>query len=705
MSEIDWRRRLHPRLRVISNGAESVNACRASSSSCVVSIKEPGDTKASLWKIAFDAVQFAAGETQADELDFPSVPKKQKKLTPDRVAEQAFVNVIVETQPAEPDGPSHLKPVKEALDKLSKASRLPREVATGSLVRRGFVAARIPVAKLPDIAAAEGVCFVHAADPLTFRLPVAVDGIKLPAPEPRAVKLGSKALTGEGVLIGIIDVGGFDFAHKDFLDSQGNTRFVSIWDQGGSSRPPPDGFRRGAELTSKHLNAAICNPKGWPAHLYERQSQMQPGSHGTHVASIAAGRHGVCPKARIAAVLVDIPSPTSELEARKWAFVDSTAIVEAIEYLAGVAKQLKLPLSINISLGTNGGPHDGANGTCRWIDSFLAQPGRAISVAAGNAGQERGLTSDDLGWLMGRIHTAGQVAARGLTVDLNWVVVGDGIADMSENELELWYGAQDRISVAIQPPGSSKWYHVKPGEYIQNMSLGDGTRLSIYNEIFHPVNGDNYIAIYLSPDYENLAPIGAGIWKVRLHGDEIRDGRFHGWIERDDPVELERLEGLRAFRFPSFFAGASNVDSHSISSLACAHRVIAVANADARAGTINISSSQGPTRDDRSKPEVAAPGTDIVAARGFDPDNLWMPMTGTSMASPYVCGVVGLMLNENQNLTSAQCQGILKRTSKPLPSMDYAWRNDVGYGLLDPVGALAEAKTLGRLKPVAGEQR
>jgi hypothetical protein len=219
----------------------------------------------------------------------------------------------------------------------------------------------------------------------------------------------------------------------------------------------------------------------------------------------------------------------------------------------------------------------------------------------------------------------------------------------------------------------------------------------MYNEVFHAVNGDNYVAVYLTPDYrtDSFAPVASGVWKVRLHGEEIRDGRFHGWIERDDPVELERMQSLRAFRFPSFFGGASNIDSHSISSLACAHRVIAVANADERAGKMNISSSQGPTRDDRNKPEVAAPGTDIVAANGFDSDNLWVPMTGTSMASPCVCGVVALMLAQNNALTAAQCQGILKRTSKPLPSMDYTWRNDVGYGLLDPVEALAEAETIG----------
>ena len=57
------------------------------------------------------------------------------------------------------------------------------------------------------------------------------------------------------VLIGIVDVGGFDFAHPDFLDEEG-TRFVRIWDQGGEgTRPSPATapFDYGAEFTKAHL--------------------------------------------------------------------------------------------------------------------------------------------------------------------------------------------------------------------------------------------------------------------------------------------------------------------------------------------------------------------------------------------------------------------------------------------------------------------
>ena len=35
----------------------------------------------------------------------------------------------------------------------------------------------------------------------------------------------------------------------------------------------------------------------------------------------------------------------------------------------------------------------------------------------------------------------------GLEHDLHWLIVGDGVEDISENELEIWYGSQDRFAM------------------------------------------------------------------------------------------------------------------------------------------------------------------------------------------------------------------------------------------------------------------
>jgi subtilisin family serine protease len=454
-------------------------------------------------------------------------------------------------------------------------------------------------------------------------------------------------------------------------------------------------------FTGDHLNAAIAAaPKlKIPAFELERQSQFAVGSHGTHVASIAAGNRGVCPRASIAGVLISLP--TSDLE-RRQSFYDSTRIADAVDYLIRLAEELGMPLSINVSLGTNGHAHDGSSAISRWIDAAMSAPGRCISVAAGNAGQEVAAFEGDSGFVMGRIHTSGQVPARDLVKDIEWIVIGNGLVDASENELELWYSPQDRFTISVRPPGADKWIGpVEPQQFIENRQLADGSFISVYNELYHPGNGLNYISIYLSPFLSDQGIVGvpAGRWTVRLHGQEVRDGKYHGWIERDDPRRLGRVGSKEAWRFPSFFSEASNVDNSSVSSLACGNRVLSVANLDEAAERINITSSQGPTRDNRFKPDTAAPGTNIVAAKGFaGPDDLWISMSGTSMASPFVAGVAGLMLAVQPKLTAAQIEGIIQRTARPLPGNSFQWINSAGFGRIDPEECIREAAKINKRK-------
>ena len=171
----------------------------------------------------------------------------------------------------------------------------------------------------------------------------------------------------------------------------------------------------------------------------------------------------------------------------------------------------------------------------------------------------------------------------------------------------------------------------------------------------------------------------------------------HGWIERDDPFKLGRIGPYDGWRFPSFFSEKTNVDASQISSLACAPSIVSVANLDESVNRIHISSSQGPTRDGRFKPDVAAPGTSVVAAKGFvDGPELWIAMTGTSMSSPFVAGVAAAMLRAAPSLTAAQIGGIMQRTARPLPGKSYDWVNDAGFGVIDPPACLKEAAALSR---------
>lgn len=705
-------RRLHPKLRVLRNGSATVNALRSEISSLVVStapVPDAADRKdIDLSRLQRDIFQTREGLAPLVE----AVGKKKRPgLKGQPAASDAWVNVIVElSRDTSPAGLAEVSEVRALIKKNQppRGKGQPvRRVAKRPAPKTSFASGCIPISLLSDLESHPGVSFIHPFEPLKLEVPTSEQS---GAPRSRKVTPSHHHGHGENVLIGIIDVGGFDFAHSDFLDDNDDTRFLSIWDQGNDFAASPTGFGYGSELTATHFSQALRGSRmvpPVPATLLAPQSQQTEGSHGTHVASIAAGKKGVCPNASIVAVLVEVPMPEDERQRRRSTFSDSSGIIDAVEYLLDVARERDMPISINISLGTNGGAHDGSSGVSRWLDALLAEPGRSICVAAGNAGQASSQSEGDMGWIMGHIHTQGKVASKGLSVDLDWVVMGGGIADVSENELEIWYGAQDRIELQIQPPGSTEWFTVKPGEFIENKRLTDGTTFSVYNELYHPTNGANYISIYLSPNFEpgQIRGVRSGIWRLRLVGEDIRDGSFHGWIERDDPHDFGRIGNKRIFRFPSFFTADTNVDSHSISSLACGHRVIGVANLDAATDSVNVSSSQGPTRDGRFKPEIAASGTDVIAANGFSPDNSkWVSKTGTSMASPYVAGVVGLMLSANRHLTAAQCAAILQRTAAPLPGHAYDWRNDAGFGRIQPKAAVRDAVSFDQRIDVEGDQ-
>lgn len=140
-------------------------------------------------------------------------------------------------------------------------------------------------------------------------------------------------------------------------------------------------------------------------------------------------------------------------------------------------------------------------------------------------------------------------------------------------------------------------------------------------------------------------------------------------------------------------AGNKGPDEMTLTCPAAAKGDVIVVGASSHDGTgIMDFSSRGPTRDNRPKPDIVAPGDNITACKdGGD----YRRMSGTSMASPHIAGIAALMLERNPQLKPGQIKAILMESARALSEYDI---NTQGKGLVDVVKAAELAK-----KPVPEE--
>ena len=502
---------------------------------------------------------------------------------------------------------------------------------------------------------------------------------------------GNLAQGGKGVIVGIVDFG-MDFAHKNFRNTDGTTRILALWDQRQDANPrSPSRFGYGIEHRKADIDRALLEaPDPYEALQYtpSENSSLQLGAHATAVADVAAGNGlgtscaGIAPQADI--VFVELS--TKEIPAQSSAVLDSSfggtrQLLEAIQYIFDFASDR--PCVINISLATNGGPHDGSSLVELGIDQLVSDaPNRAVVIAAGNSAGRN-------------VHASGRVADGG-KVRLKWRIPPE---DPSSNELEVWFSGKDRLTLDVIDPQKVSQMTVEPGRF--DVAKVGGGVISAHNRLNDPNNGENTIDIFFDGNVPD------GDWTIELHGDSVEDGgAFHAWIERDE---------IRQSQFAPANGESYEVnDDCTLGSISCGQKTIVVGAYDAHQDGKPLfkNSGSGKTRDGRSKPEVSAPGTQVLVADSREISR--NRQTGTSLSAPAVAGIIALMLAEAKargiSLTADQIKSLLIKAARKNPpstkaTATHGWDPQYGYGRVSAADAVAGVIEIVKGKGPLGRRR
>lgn len=571
----------------------------------------------------------------------------------------------------------------------------------------GYYTATVPPDRLTELAAHEGVIEIEAVRFLRPQLDHSLISIH----GNEGTTGGGGVPDGRGVVIGIVDYG-LDFTQKDFQNPphakvrdahnpNGITRIAYLWDQQLKRKRKehaPAKYGYGVEYSSKEIDYALQTNRFKLIRHDPLNTESAISGHGTHVAGIAAGNGetgdaefpaqkfvGVAPVATLVFVNLDRREIVKQVKALRGTLANSVNIAHGVAYCFERADQLGMPCVVNLSLGSNGGGHDG-NMALEWIiDALLQKSGRAVVIAAGNEdGADR------------PVHAAGSLG-RGEEAALEWKIGDENkeIDDPNPNELEVWYPSGSAIKVWLVSPGDTETSDVVVPGKSGTFRFAKGEEVSIYSDPATPWNGAARIHIRLNKGARKKG-IRFGTWLVKLQAIHVAPEeprghvRFDAWIERTLPAGGPPEEHSRFGRYdPNTAINATTPST--------ARRVITVASYDNDGSPnppISGFSSRGPTRDGRFKPELAAPGFLILstnARAGFkEKGNVRqarIKMGGTSMAAPHVAGVVARMLSRNAYLTAEEIREILVKSATP-PAGGARWNSKWGYGKLNATRAV-----------------
>lgn len=538
----------------------------------------------------------------------------------------------------------------------------------------GLVTAQVPVAKLQAIAALDEVEQVSIAEMMesdvdTTRSVTSVNYVA------EGLQHGLPAnYDGKGVVFGIID-SGIDFNHAAFQDSLGNTRIKCVYmpaDNSGTKVTIDGTVLPGSEFDSTRIASLTTD--------------LASSAHGSHTAFIGAGSHcgqysGMAPGAEI--VMCALGGKKNDVN-----------IANSLKYITQYAKRVGKPCVISISLGTKQGPHDGTSKLCK-IYEEMGKSDAVICLSAGNLGSYRRY-----------IHHKFSGMNTATNPNIGSCVTGTQAGYTANFAIDTWSRSRSAVGIKyllIDPDDNSIFYetgimkaytyhYIGPG---MESKRGYNAFLSQYFSgkigVWVTTESNGHIETYSEVSLKPLrSDVKAYKMAVQFYG---ADGvEFDSWVTSENAYSWHPQVGDYKF--------VNGSDSCSMNDNVTGKNTISVGNYVGRnrymslsgkemynsiypEGAIYVQSSYGIAPNGESYPFVAAPGYFVVSAyngynylakpstnTAYSKENpttgrtdYWGSMSGTSMSTPTVAGIVALWLQANPQLKVDDVKEIIRKSA------------------------------------------